>query len=284
MGKVGSTSVVAALQRLLPAQKIHQTHLLSDAGILRGMEWWLDQPTAPEAKVPDHLLASIELGALLAGGVESAEWYLVCLVREPLGRNVSAFFQDLHRQWLPHLPETTQEICRRALRPSSNGTDRVSDEEIRTLVRDLALVFDTKFPHAWHDRWFDDEMRDVFGIDVFAEPFPTESGFQIHRHGPVRLLLLRVEDLPRAFDPAVREWLSGSPFAAAMTHATTWCEERSNDGGAKRYADLYRTFLADRLVSSQRVAEACESRTARHFYTPAELAEVRSRWEPKLVA
>jgi len=276
MGKVGSTSVVAALQRLFPAQKIHQTHLLSDAGVLRGMEWWLDQPKAPEVKLPDHLLASIELGRRLADGVEAAEWHLVCLLREPLGRNVSAFFQDLHRQWLPHLPEKTREICRRVLAAPGNGANAVTDEELRMLLHDLGTVFDAKFPHEWYDRWFDEEMRDVFGIDVFGEAFSAERGFQIYQRGTVRLLLLRVEDLPRTFDPAVREWLDGSPLAPA---AAAWQEERSNDGGTKRYAGLYRAFLADQLVAPRHVAEAYDSRTARHFYTAAELMEFRKRWE-----
>lgn len=281
MGKVGSTSVVAALQRLFPAQKIHQTHLLSDAGVLRGMEWWLDQPKAPEVKMPDHLLASIELGRRLADGIEATDWHLVCLVREPLGRNVSAFFQDLHRQWLPHLPAQTQKICRRVLGVSADGQATATDEELRMLVRDLGTIFDTKFPHEWYDHWFDEEMRDVFGIDVFDGAFPAEQGFQVYRRGTVRLLLLRVEDLPRTFDRAVPEWLEGSLLG---TTATAWREERSNDGGTKRYADLYRTFLADRMVAPQRVADAYGSRTARHFYTTAELTEFRRRWEGTSVA
>jgi hypothetical protein len=275
MGKVGSTSVVSALQRIFPAQRIHQTHLLSDEGVLRGMEWWLDQPNAPRVKMPDHLLGSIDLGRQLADGVDSADWYLICLVREPLGRNVSAFFQDLHRQWLPHLPTASREICTRVLKGSSPPTE----EEFRALVSDLATVFEGKFPHGWYDRWFEEEMRAVFGIDVFAEEFPMERGFQIYRHGTVRMLLLRIEDLPRIFDVAVREWRGGSPFEAAAVAAPPWQEERSNDAGTKSYADLYRAFLDARLVSPNILATVGESRTACHFYTPAERAEFRSRWE-----
>lgn len=273
MGKVGSTSVVSALQRIFPAQRIHQTHLLSDEGVLRGMEWWLDQPNAPRVKVPDHLLASIELGRQLADGVDSADWYLLCLVREPVGRNVSAFFQDLHRQWLPHLPATSREICTRVLKGSADPTEA----EFRALLSDLSDVFENKFPHGWYDRWFDEEMRDVFGIDVFAGEFPTDRGFQIYRNGTVRMLLLRIEDLPQVFDVAVREWLDGSPFATVAL--PPWREERANDAGAKRYADLYRAFLDARLVSPEILATVGDSRTARHFYTPAERAEFRSRWE-----
>jgi hypothetical protein len=273
MGKVGSTSVVSALQRIFPAQRIHQTHLLSDEGVLRGMEWWLDQPNVPRAKVPDHLLASIELGRQLADGVDSADWYLLCLVREPLGRNVSAFFQDLHRQWLPHLPVPSQEVCARVLKGAAVPTGA----EFRVLLSDLAAVFETKFPHDWYDRWFEEEMRAVFGIDVFAGAFPTDRGFQVYRHGTVRMLLLRIEDLPRVFDAAVREWLEGSPFATVAP--APWEEERANDAETKRYADLYRAFRDARLVSRGILSAVGESRTARHFYTSAERAEFRSRWE-----
>ena len=80
----------------------------------------------------------------------------------------------------------------------------------------------------------------------------------------------------QTFDRGIHEWLDESPLRTATP---AWREERSNDGGTKRYADLYRTFLADRMVTPQRVAEAYGSRTARHFYTDAELTEFRKGWE-----
>jgi hypothetical protein len=275
IGKVGSTTVSATLERMLPDRRIYQTHALSDTGVLFAMERWLANPAAPRLNVPYHLLRSIELARHISRGVESADWYVLSLVREPLGRDVSAFFQNLHNHWIHRLPAASQDVCRRVLK--STASPAATSDEIQVLVRELAKIFTAEYPRGLFDNWFKREMRNVFGIDVFARPFPAQRGYDIFQNGSVRLLLVRLEDLRETFAPAVSEWLAGSSMSRDFGDSVSL--EHANDGSAKGYSDLYRSFLQEFHAHPEMVENAYGSMVARHFYTDEERAGFQARWK-----
>jgi hypothetical protein len=265
IGKVGSTSVVSALQRRFPTEKIYQTHALSEAGVLNGMAWWLGRPDAPRCKFPDHLSGSLELRRRFGGGFSAARWFLLCLVRDPLLRDISAFFQNLQAYWIHRIPEKTRVVCRRVL-DGKLPDEAINDGDLNELVDDLAILFINEYPVNLFDQWFDCEMRGVFGIDVFARPFPPEWGYEIYEQGFARGLLMRLEDVSRVFIPATQAWLSGSELETAAGEPLTLERERANDGGAKSYAALYRRFVGKITAEPVAVASSGSSRVARHFY------------------
>lgn len=278
MGKVGSTSVCHALRRIFPNRSVYQTHKLSSAGVLHTMMRWIASPRAPLAHFPDHLASSIEIGERLECRFSNTDWYLFSLVREPVSRNVSAFFQNLHRRWLYHLSPSSREICQRILGTSADDAE-VPPDRMEALVTEMGILFERNYRHELYDAWFDSEMRGPFGIDVLAEPFCVEAGFQVYRRGSVRLVLVRLENLQENFTRAALEWMADSPLAAELGSAPS-LEERSNDGSTKQYRELYRSFLGSLGGSSRVIRDAYESRVARHFYTPEELTEFRARWSP----
>ena len=277
IGKVGSTSVLKTLDHFLPGEKIHQTHGLSERRLLASIVRWLDRSKrSPGFKPAPNLLSSIEISGYLRGGLAQRDWYLLSLVRDPIGRNVSAFFQNLHLVWVHQLPEQPREICTRLLQ--KNAGPMPGESEIREVAKSLVVLFHQRYSRQSLDRWFDDEMRGVFGIDVFSEPFSQDRSYQLYQSGRVRLLLLRIEDLAAGFEPGLRAWLGGSPWESTL-HAMSGLElERANEAENKRYALLYREFMELLTFDAALVDEEYASRTARHFYSDAERERFAAKW------
>jgi len=277
VGKVGSTSLVRSLEQILPGETIYQTHVLSEAGVLAMMQAWLDHPLAPDVKLHDHIVSSIELRRRLMHPGLPVNWYLFSAVREPVARNISAFFQNLNWHWMHELPAGTRGVCERMLGTNASAAE-VDDEEMAALIQDLLALFKTRYHGEKYRAWFDREVRSVFGIDVFAEPFPTEAGYRIYQAGRVRLGVFRLEDLRGVFRRGMGEWLEGSGFSVTPTHGEAFERERANDGTTKSYARLYRGFI-DAFALEPRDLEAIyQSPGVRHFYTDSEIAEFSRKW------
>jgi hypothetical protein len=80
---------------------------------------------------------------------------------------------------------------------------------------------------------------------------------------------VRLEDLDRVASIAFGEFL-GADVANVV---------QRNEASDKVYADVYRRFTKLLRMPPQYLDRMYASRYSRHFYTPAELAEFRSRWE-----
>jgi Putative capsular polysaccharide synthesis protein len=278
-GKVGSTTVAHALQGMLPAETIYQTHVLSERAVLRRMETWLSRPQSPRFRLADHVCRSIELRRHFTSErrAQNVRWYLFTLVREPIGRNVSAFFQNLHKTWIHRLDPVGRLTCQRVLK----GDETILPEQRQALVAQLIELFKAEYGARLHDEWFDTEIRDLFEVDVFATPFPTEEGYQIYQATNVRLILVRLEDLHRVFASAAGEWLDGSGLIPACEPSIVLEAERANDGASKAYSDLYRAFKKQLRMDDSELSRAFESKVMRHFYTADERAAFLEQWLPK---
>lgn len=92
---------------------------------------------------------------------------VITLVREPIERNKSAFFQQLHKYYPDYRSATAQ---------------------------DLHNTFVKQYIHNWGDLWFEQELMTVFNIDPFSEPFDYKNGYKIYKDGKHRILIIRLED------------------------------------------------------------------------------------------
>ena len=112
-------------------------------------------------------------------GTGSKRWDVITLVRDPVARNVSLFFEKLE------VPIGYDWFERRK---------QLSDGE---LLAELGPLFEEHVLDpgglARLDvdplHWFDLEMAPVFGVDIFATPFSPERGWQIYEGERARLLL-----------------------------------------------------------------------------------------------
>lgn len=244
MGKVGSRAVVEALRASPHLHRpVHHFHLLND---LDEIEQAVRTTHAGDIS---QTLESIAYGRrirqrLLDRPDENVD--VVSLVRDPVRRNLSAFVQSFPQM----VPEAYERF----------GRGELLRDEI------LGLFIDS-FDHSAPLMWFDRQVREVFGIDVFEKPFDWEAGFTIYTRDSVRLMVIRLEDLDRCVGPALEGFLGLTGVRVS----------RANETGATEHSRLYHELEAAGMPMSY-LDSMYGSRFARHFYSADELAKLTAGW------
>lgn len=227
-GKAASTAIEATVAAHLPDRPAYKVHWLSPAQLARSEAGYRVRHR--------HILASHHLRRHLP--TPAAPWDVIVPIREPVARNVAAFFQTADR-----LGHTLDD-------PPSAVAELLAWGQWRAL-----------------DTWFDTEVRDTIGVDVFAHPFDRARGWQVIETAAVRLLVLRHDDLAAA--PAALTAFLGVEIAAL---------ERANVGSEKGYATAYELFRTTASIPGEALDDVYGTRFARHFWSADELAALRTRW------
>jgi len=194
-------------------------------------------------------LSVVEQGRIVREKIESGEyesWNIISMVRDPIARNISAFFQQIKDM----TPDISNKI----------DTNSVSAEE-------LVELFLQKHPHNGADWWFDTQLKPVFDFDIFAVPFNKEKGYHIYETPRFRLLMMRLENMNQIIQPAMKRFLGIENFHLS----------KQNVGKEKGYGKAYTAFLNLPLPLSY-VEEMYSTRTATHFYTEGELQRFTAFW------
>lgn len=110
-----------------------------------------------------------------------SEIKIVTSVRDPIARNISAFFQYFPRK------------------------DRKKPME--DIIRD----YWTFTAHLTPLTWFDQELKKHFDIDLFQEPFDKEKGCSVIHKGNIRVLVLKMEMMDKN-EQAIGDFLGMNHF------------------------------------------------------------------------
>ena len=240
MGKVGSSSVVEALtNKGLPVVQLHALNTKSLAVIQAQYE-------QRGLSLPAHIHDSQRVWAELIDRGKPVQ--VITAVRDPIARNISAFFQNL-------------DIFREQKKVLKGKSDAA---EIEKMIDDFLKKYDHNLPL----RWFDTEIRDVFGLDVFAYPFPKALGTQIIQEDGIRLLILRAETSDTAKVTAIREFLGIPDLHLPQKNRTA----------EKRLRNYYAAFLEQIHLPDDFIEYMYTSQYAQHFYTPEEIQTFRQQW------
>lgn len=252
MARVGSVTVFRAIRRNAPTTNLFHTHYLNPASI-EHFESQADRAHAAtgEPGIRREMLAARWLTARLRGRSPQQPWRIVSLVRDPVARTISAFFR--------HFPYAFPTLGARFL------DDPLHVPRLLELFRD-----ECEFEHEFALNWFDREVRDVFGIDVYATPFPWASGCATYIGDRCDLLVMRLEDLEQVGAAALQEFLGLRDVTLTIANSTD----------REPYAESYRRFLAELRPTREYLDRVYESRLARHFYSTDERARFRARWSP----
>lgn len=240
--KVASTAVTAALQAV-EGQTVFQVHMISAASI-RALREGMRQRGLTRARQDMNGLE--DLGVALAAALIKPRLpaRIVSLVRDPIARNISFYFQTLDVLW---------------------KTERAHE---RIEVERLLAEFPDRFVHERGIDWFDNEFKPVLGIDVYAHPFPQGKGFLRIDSAPYEVLLMR-HDL----DDRVKEKCLADLIGVSGVSLTP-----RNVGTEKSYSSTYTEFLKRIELPEDYVERMLGSKYARHFYSPEELARLRTKW------
>lgn len=166
---------------------------------------------------------------------------IITLVREPVSRNISAFFQNFKRD---------------------TGKD-VLDANLS--ISQIRNVFLKNYPHEVPLVWFDNNIKKHFKIDVYQYPFPSCGFLQIHK-GNTSLLILRHDLKNQQKEKLISEFTGISNLALS----------NDNVGSEKRYADLYSDFKESKLPLSH-LYYLASSRYMKHFFRP-EMRHILESW------
>ncbi len=180
VGKVGSSSVYHSLKEQLNVPVFH-LHRFSAEGIKEAKTSHLQ---SHRRSIPLHLIISEELHKLISPRMMN--YKIITLIREPVSRTVSAFFQNTEMYG-----------------------EAVEGKNLEVDATKAMSVLEERFagqPIDNEKAWFDMEIKGNFGIDVFAEPFDVKKGYQIYTQNGNQLLLLRMEDLNKVFPQASNEF------------------------------------------------------------------------------
>ncbi len=254
MGKVGSSSIVASLRALPQKLQIHHVHTLTKQGIAhaeaiyRQMSLATQSNTATRAR---HLQSSRYLTRSMnspRSHSRGKRWKVVTLVREPIARNVSSFFQTIDHL-LPHFMARYD----------------VGEIDIETVNK----TFLENFDHQQVLQWFDVEIAAALGIDVYSSAFPKERGYQLYRGETCDLLLLKLEMLNSCAADAFYDFLGVDNFELI----------KSNVADEKEYAQAYLDFKRSVQLPDPYLHQMYASRYMQHFYCPNEIATFASKWK-----
>ena len=162
---------------------------------------------------------------------------LIVGVREPVSRNVSGYFQSLMKK------------------------------EKGVSVRECIERFNAYCPHLAPLTWFDVELKQKLGIDIYQYEFDKENGYARFSQGPFDIFVYRQEDLKDNVS-ALRDFLGDSQFTL----------ESVNEAGSKWSSSLYKKFINEFCPSREYLQLMYRSKYFTHFYTHEHREKFEKSW------
>lgn len=238
MGKVGSTSIENTLKAY--GVQVHHIHFF-------GQNRFLNQRHSWKYSVWTTLDAFFMRSLLRLNHCK--EIRIITLVREPISRNISMMFQDMHK-----------------LLPLYYWQNDCRQEE--SFSEFFSKMFEKYINHNLPLTWFDDELKANIGIDVYQYPFNHEQGFALIQKNHVRLLVLQMEKLN-----------SSAKIIGDFVGVANFQLDNYNRSQAKWYSDLYGRFLKEYRPSQDYMDLMYNSRYMQHFYTKKDITNFRNQWD-----
>lgn len=261
MGKVGSSTVTKSLKAAKINRHIYHTHFLTPA-LIESYEQKRKSYLSTEKEGDlKHIWQYEYLHTLIKQGLNGKKWPVVTLVRDPVARNLSDFFEhievvasDSERWWQLRSIEYEYEIT-------------IEDNDLTGLIE----IFFEKYDHDTPMRFFDREIKDIFKVDLLAGDFPSEKGYKVYHGTEADVLLLKLEHLNACFSAAFKEFLNIDDLPLINANVST----------NKDFGDLYQRFQDRISFPETYIDKMYASKVAQHFYSEAELARFKARWSGK---
>ena len=245
MGKVGSRSIIYSIQISLRKQngKSYKNTML----FYRHRRFLIDD-------LPDKLTKPIISWRVRLG----LPIKIICPIREPIARNVSAFFYFYCKVHLGSFPTTDLKELEELF---------LKDSREKSADPFLAISY-LMSEHEFPLNWFDEHFKPLTRIDVYKQPFPIDRKWKIYRRGFTQVLLYRV-DLKRSEQTKLVSRFLGLQVDEIRS---------KNAAKEKDYAELYSRFRESVKLPEQYIRRMHDSRFAKHFWSPAELKAAADKW------
>lgn len=251
--KTGSSTVASYLKRTMTRGPVYKVHFLSG----RNLEVSASNYRRENNAEPPIIVLSRFLSRVVNANPD-INWRIITLTREPFSRAVSALFQVIERRHPEMIDRNGGVLIDKAVEHLQGQLTSFEGESTR--------IF----------RWFDEELKTVFGIDVYQQPFNHEEGFTVLTRGNVKILIIRLEDLDRSLAKGVSR-LTGVDMPARIP--------RLNTGKGKHLSEAYERCRRRLSLPREVCRDICNSRYVRHFYNEEEREQLIARYsQPSAVS
>ncbi len=246
MGKVGSSTLRRSIDAIKP--DVHPYHL----HYMNGIDYMVELCRKKSLPLQDHILSSIFCRKLLKKAkTNGIRLNVISLVREPIAKNISQFFQNVDVSY-PEFEYSKKEKV-------------LSQDELVSVMTDF---FIKNFRHDDPLVWFDDELKQFTNIDVFSNPFPYEKGFKIYENERFRILVIRLESLNECCSDAMKQFLGVEHFELL----------NENVSSKKKYAGVYEKMKNKIKLPESYINKMYSSKMATHFYSEDEITRFKDKW------
>lgn len=233
MGKVASSSIYATLSYNFPLIPIFHAHVLSPHRIHKSPDVY--QKHAP-------ILQYLQKNT-------TKKIKIITLVREPIARGMSSFFENPHRQGVvaAQLPNYTPAQIFDLI--TQNNQDQNSQN----------------FTTAW----FDVEFQPFTNFNIYQHLFDTEKGYAMYEHENMSILVLKVEQLHSTWQPALSQFCNYNFKKMVDTNETQ----------QKLQTNLYKAVKQAYKLPAERLQALYSTPYMQHFYTPTEIEQFTKQWQ-----
>lgn len=173
---------------------------------------------------------------------------IISLVRDPLARNISYFFELFHDDFIVgDLPK----------------------KKIYESIINYIKVDSLYGKYGYEFEWFNLEIKELFDIDIYQYNFDRDKGYMVIKKGDVELLLLTMEKM-NDNEKVIADFVEDSNFKLV----------NSNVGSEKEYKYAYKEVL-NNIVIDKEILDFYykDNEYMDYFYTEEQKKAFRKRWE-----
>lgn len=267
MGKVGSTTIEYSIKNQLKDYSVYHIHWLNKNNLdmdkrfnakfyRRNKQYGVDINV-----LPNYLIRGFYLrNEINRNNLDQCK--IITLTRDPVARNISAFFQNLKKFYSYDISRRLEEV----------GEDIVLGELMNLFINEYIGKKRVNFIDSDPLTWFDEELKHVFDLDVYQYEFPKEGGYAIYSKGRISTLIIRLENLNDCFEKSIKEFLQED----------IQINKLKNTGDKKDYSAIYKKFKKQIRIPGWYLDKLYDSKYANHFYTEAEISKFRNRVEREI--
>lgn len=250
-GKVGSTTLLKYLENNLTGTTFFHCHLMTRPMLNARNELRRHLSVNNKyhienlefTKYSDDLL----LGRKVSRRSKSIPLDVFTLTRDPIARNISAFFQIFERSYYGHEEQFASEDH---------------------LLEDMLTNFIKNYRHDYFSEWFRREVLGYYGLSMTDIKFNTASGFGACQKDRLRIFFIQMEKLSELAPYVLRNFygIDAPPVVNA------------NTADAKPYSDLYKKFKERVRIPDNVLDEVYDSECTRFFYSKGQIDQFRNKW------
>lgn len=225
MGRVGSITTQRSIEKRI-GRKVAHIHSINPA-LLATQVAKAGSVSRVAPSVQEGLAAVAQL-VRHQGAVKT-----VTLVRDSIARNLSAAFANLRKEY-PQLEELDEFLS--------------APNRVRAVWRE----FYDRRPYIW----FDNELCEILGVDVYQYPFDPEGVVTI-RHGRHEILIVRTELEDAAKSEALAKFFGVSALPLYI---------HNNESRKTTFRTRYELFRRSIALEEDYLRTVAQSKYTRHFY------------------